>query len=241
LDRHLRALGEDRRRIKAVIVADLLGHVGVTPELSLLCEEFGLKLIEDGAQALGSMTAGFQADVMTLSFNNNKIVTTTGGGAVLTNDAELAERVRHLATTAKKDHPHRYDYDAVGHNYRLPNVLAAIGVPQLARLEQIIARKHRLHQRYVAAFTNVSGFKLVSHGVSSNAWLNCVLVDPPHGNGTVRDMMLAALTRAGFGCRAMFTPMHMLEPYKGCPRQDDLGIAEEIFYRAVCLPSGVEP
>jgi perosamine synthetase len=241
LDRHLRILsGRERLSIKAVVTVDLFGQPSVTPELANLCEEFGLAVVEDAAQALGS-EIGRNARVATLSFNCNKIVTTTGGGAVLTSDPELAERVRHLATTARRPSEHHYDYDEVGHNYRLSNVLATLGLSQLGRLDEIKRKKHALAVRYSAALRRVAGYKFVEHPANSNAWLNCVLVDPPHDDGAIRDDALEALSKAGLGCRALFTPLHMVEPYKHCPRQRDLGIAEDLFYRAVCLPSGVEP
>lgn len=240
LDRYLRSLATPGS-VKAVVAVDLLGQPCVTPELRILCDEFGLALIEDAAQALGSVGAGRFARLAILSFNNNKIVTTTGGGAVLAQDYRLAEKVRHLATTARLPSPYHYDYDEVGFNYRLPNLLAAIGVPQLDRIDRTVAKKRALSWRYEEALRRAEGFKFVSHPTTSNAWLNCVLVDPPHNKGLARDFLLEQLTTAGLGCRAMFTPLHMVEPYSGYPRQRDLGIAEDIFYRAVCLPSGVDP
>lgn len=240
LDRHLRTLAS-LATIKAVIAVDMLGHPCVTPELKVLCDTFGLALVEDGAQALGSIGMGSMATISTLSFNNNKIVTTTGGGAVLTKDEALAARVRHLATTARVTRPFLYEYDDVGFNYRLSNLLASMALPQLDRLEQTIGKKHGLTARYARAFSETPGLTFVSQPSTANGWLNAVLVEPPHEKGAVRLKVMGALQEKGINCRALFTPLHMVGPYTKCPRQPNLEMAEELFHRAICLPSGVDP
>jgi perosamine synthetase len=242
LDRHLRSLPSiTLAKIKAVMVVDLLGHPCVTPELRELCDAFHFALVEDGAAALGAVGLGRWADVATLSFNNNKIVTTTGGGAVLTADEGLARRVRHLATTARVERPFLYEYDDIGFNYRLSNLLAAMALPQLDRLESTVGKKHGLAARYSRAFSGLPDFTFVEQPSAGNAWLNAVLVDPPHEKGARRDAVMKGLAARKIGCRALFTPLHMVGPYKDCPRQPNLETAEELFYRAVCLPSGVDP
>lgn len=242
LDRYLRSLpAETRRRIKALIAVDLLGQPCVDGHLKVLCDEFGIAIVEDAAQALGSVGIGRYAKIATLSFNNNKIVTTTGGGAVLTRDAGVAARARHMSTTAKKPSEHHYDYDGVGHNYRLPNVLCSLGVAQLPRLEARVGRKMALHTRYAMEASLVRGASIVRHSPASNCWLNVVLLEPTVDAAQRRDAALKALSSAGIGCRALFTPLHMVEPYEGFPRMPNLGVAEDMFNRAICLPSGVEP
>jgi perosamine synthetase len=242
LDRHLRGLpAAARGKVKALVAVDLLGQPSVDGHLKVLCDEFGIAIVEDAAQALGSVGIGRFAKVATLSFNNNKIITTTSGGAVLTHDAELAARARHMSTTSKKPHEHHYDYDGVGHNYRLSNVLCSLGVAQLDRLEARVCRKMALHARYAAVAGMVPGATIVRHASGSNCWLNAVLLEPSRDAAKRRDAALGALTAAGIGCRAMFTPLHMVEPYEGFPRMPNLEVAEDIFNRAICLPSGVEP
>jgi perosamine synthetase len=242
LDRHLRSLPLGTlRTVKAVMAVDLLGHPSVTPELRQLCDAFQFALVEDAAAALGTVGLGRWSTVATLSFNNNKVVTTTGGGAVLTADAGIAERVRHLATTARVERPFLYEYDDVGFNYRLSNLLAAMALPQLDRLESTVGKKHGLAARYSRAFSGLPGFTFVEQPSAGNAWLNAVLVDPPHEKGARRDAVMKGLAARKISCRALFTPLHMVGPYKDCPRQPNLEMAEELFYRAICLPSGVDP
>lgn len=242
LDRYLRSLpAETRQRIKALIAVDLLGQPCVDGHLKVLCDEFGIAIVEDAAQALGSVGIGRFSKIVTLSFNNNKIVTTTAGGAVLTRDAEVAARARHMSRTSKKPSEHHYDYDGVGRNYRLSNVLSSLGVAQLPRLEGRVGRKMALHNRYAIEASTVRGATVVHQSPASNCWLNAVLLEPTIDAAQRRDAAMKALSSAGFGCRALFTPLHMVEPYEGFPRMPNLGVAEDIFNRAICLPSGVEP
>lgn len=242
LDRHLRGLpAGELATIRALVAVDLFGQPCVTAELRTLCDGFGIALVEDAAQALGAVDMGRLARVATLSFNNNKIVTTTGGGAVLAASWEVANRVRHLATTARVERPFLYEYDDVGYNYRLSNLLAAMALPQLDRLERTVGKKHALAGRYHRALAGRDGFSFVEQAAQGNAWLNAVLVDPPHDKGAPRDAVLRALAEHGMNARAIFTPLHMLEPYRAYPRQPNLDVAEDLFYRTVCLPSGVDP
>ncbi len=153
----------------------------------------------------------------------------------------LVQRVRHLATTARVPRPFLYEYDDVGFNYRLSNLLAAMALPQLDRLERTIGKKHGLSARYARAFKGRPGFTFVAQPSASNAWLNAVLIDPPHEMGRLRGEMMNALASKGVTCRALFTPLHMVGPYTDCPRQPNLDAAEDLFYRAICLRSGVDP
>lgn len=189
--------------------------------------------IEDAAEALGSKAGdeacGSFGAISILSFNNNKIVTTGGGGMVLTDDEGLATRIRHLATTAKKPSPWFFEHDAVGFNYRMPNICAALGLGQMRRLEETVARKRALHERYRNALPVPMWEE--PPGCRANFWLNAITVKD-------RDATLRALTEVGISCRALFTPLHLQEPYRDCPRDEDLSAAEELFAHTVCLPSG---
>ncbi|MBU4041053.1 MAG: DegT/DnrJ/EryC1/StrS family aminotransferase, partial [Alphaproteobacteria bacterium] len=169
-----------------------------------------------------------------LSFNGNKIVTTGGGGAILTNDPALAVRAKHLTTTAKQPHAWAFDHDEVAYNYRLPNLNAALGCAQLERLEDMIARKRMLAARYLDAFAGVEGVRSLVEpaGSRSNAWLNGVVLD----DAAQRDPSLEALAAAGLTGRPLWTLMHRLPMYAACPRAP-LPVAEALEARVITLPS----
>lgn len=201
----------------------------------------GYSLIEDAAQALGSVERGKPCgsfgDVSILSFNNNKIVTTGGGGMVLTDRDDIAERVRFLATTAKVPSPHHYVHSEVGFNYRMPNACAALGLVMLSKLDRTLDLKARLHEAYRTEFSDMPGVTLIEapEGVIWNHWLNAIEV--PAGQ---RDATLQALTAAGYECRALYTPLPQLEPYKQFARGLTFPEADRRFDVTICLPSGPE-
>lgn len=221
------------RKISAMIAVDLLGIPASWHELQKLCQEFGLTLIEDAAQAIGAHTNGRQCGsfglVAIMSFNNNKLVTTGGGGAVLTNDEWIASEAHNLANTCRVDHPWLVSHDGVGFNFRMNSMSAAIGVSQLQKLPRTLEFKTKLFEKYkkVAPMLEVEWLGTPNH------WLPTVLVD----NKEQRDELLSELHQNGIKARAMFTPLH-LQPYKQSPRQENLAQAEDLFNRAVCLPAG---
>lgn len=179
--------------------------------------------IEDAAPALGSIGAGRQGQVGVFSFNGNKICTSGGGGAVVTDDQSLAEQIRHLANVAKSS---ATEHDQIGFNYRMPNYNAALGLAQLERLPEFLERKALLANRYERAF----GELFWKPPAGSNNWLNAILVDN-------RDEVVTALNEAGLESRALHAPLHTLPMYKDCPR-GDMTRTMEIWNRCVCLPSG---
>jgi perosamine synthetase len=197
-------------------------------------------LIEDAAESLGSSYRGRHTGnvgrVSALSFNGNKVVTTGGGGAVLTNDATLGRRAKHLTTTARTPHRWNFLHDEVGYNYRLPNLNAALGCAQLERLPSMVDRKRRLAARYDAAFSAVEGVSFLREpaGTSSNYWLNAIVLDARQE--AQRDDLLAALNDANFMSRPVWTLMHKLPMYAACPRSD-LTLAEQMQARVINLPS----
>ncbi|HEX7958900.1 MAG TPA: DegT/DnrJ/EryC1/StrS family aminotransferase [Terriglobales bacterium] len=200
------------------VTVDILGRVRP--------ERFGV-LVEDACQALGSKGAGRQGVLACFSFNGNKICTTGGGGAVVTDDAHAAARVRHLATQAK-DPSDRMSHDAIGFNYRMPNLNAALGLAQLERLPEFLERKQRLADRYERAL----GELFWKPPAGSNNWLNAIRV--PKGE---RDNVLKALNDAGYESRSLHTPLHLLPIYAGFPRED-MSRTEAMWNTTVCLPSG---
>lgn len=230
-------------RIKAVIAMHTFGHpVDLDPLISV-CEKYKLELIEDAAESIGSFYKGKHTGnfgkIATLSFNGNKVVTTGGGGAILTNDPSLAKLAKHLTTTAKVPHPWEYDHDQVGYNYRLPNLNAALGCAQLEQLPSFIGRKRALANRYAEVFNNINGikFKREQSFAKSNYWLNALLLDSDYEDR--RDHLLQALNDAGFGSRPLWKPMHTLPMYQACPRMD-LSVAESLNRRVINIPSGVQ-
>jgi perosamine synthetase len=229
------------RRIKAVLPMHSFGHPVDMEPLSAVAAEFGLFVIEDAAESLGSRykgrPTGAWARLAAFSFNGNKIVTTGGGGAITTDDAELARAARHLATTAKLPHPWAFIHDQVGYNYRMPNLNAALGCAQLEQLPDLIAAKRVLAERYRRALSDVPGvsFLLEPPFARSNYWLNALILDEAHAGE--RDALLHRCNAEGLSVRPVWTLMHHLPMYAHCPRMD-LTVAESVERRLVNLPSG---
>lgn len=229
--------------IRALVVMHVFGHPADLDALTEVARRWRLVLVEDAAESLGSTYHGRHTGnvgrVAALSFNGNKVVTTGGGGAVLTNDAELGRRAKHLTTTARIPHRWNFLHDEVGYNYRLPNLNAALGCAQLEQLPSLVERKRRLAARYREALALVGGarFLVEPPGTSSNYWLNAIVLDPMHVDQ--RDALLGALNDAGYVSRPLWTLMHRLPMYAGCPRAD-LEVAEQMETRVVNVPSSAK-
>jgi perosamine synthetase len=227
-------------RIAALVAMHVFGHPCDLDALTELAVRWHLVLVEDAAESLGSSYkgrhTGFAGRVSALSFNGNKIVTTGGGGAVLTGDAELGARAKHLTTTARVAHRWNFLHDEVGFNYRMPNLNAALGCAQLEQLDGFIERKRRLAGRYEAALASVDGVQFLREppGTRSNFWLNALVLAPSHA--AHRDALLAALNDAGLMSRPIWTLMHKLPMYSRCPRMA-LPVAESLEARVINLPS----
>jgi perosamine synthetase len=250
LDRHLGEIAERQgdalvnrltgRRLAAILPMHVFGHPVDLDALGEVSARWGLPVVEDAAEALGSAYKGRPIGggglLSTLSFNGNKIVTTGGGGAILTNDEALGRRAKHLTTTAKLPHRWRFDHDEIGFNYRLPNLNAALGVAQLERLPAFLEAKRRLAERYLQAFAGLPGASVVAEpeGTVSNYWLDTLRLDRP--DAALRDALLEATNDAGYLTRPVWTPMHELAVYAGCPRMD-LSVAEALEASLVNLPS----
>ncbi|MGW8958146.1 LegC family aminotransferase [Paenibacillus sp. NPDC055715] len=230
------------RRIKALVVMHTFGHPADMEALTALCEAFSLDLIEDAAQALGSYYKGQHVGgfgrISAISFNGNKIVTTGGGGAVLTNDESLALWVRHITTTAKMPHPWAYEHDQLGYNYRMPNLNAALGCAQLEQLPDFIARKRKLALAYKAAFSTVSGVKMHTEPdyACSNYWLNALLLQ--EADREARDEILKKNHEQRLMTRPCWNLLHKLRVYTNSPRMD-LSMSEQLEHRIINLPSSV--
>lgn len=226
--------------IRAIVPMHVFGHPVDMDALLMLADAWGLVVVEDAAESLGSKyhgrPCGGLGRVGALSFNGNKIVTTGGGGAIVTNDPVLARRARHLTTTAKLPHRWAFVHDEVGYNYRLPNINAALGCAQLEQLPLRLARKRRLAQRYLTAFDGLQEAAIFNEppGCESNYWLNTLLLAPDYAD--MRDELLDRLNEAGFQCRPTWHPMHMLDMHRDYPRAP-LPVTEGLAARIINLPS----
>ncbi len=227
-------------RIAAMVPVHVFGHPADMQALEEVAGEFALPIIEDAAEALGSSRHGRAAGSFGLagvfSFNGNKIITTGGGGMIVTDDDAFAARVRHLTTTAKIPHPWLYEHDEVGYNYRMPNINAAMGVAQLARLDHFLAAKRRLLARYEAVFSGIGEVRLMREpeGASSNYWLQALVLSPAAAER--RDALLEALNAAGYGCRPLWGLLPRQRPYRDAPRAD-LSVALDMERRIINIPS----
>lgn len=228
------------RVIRAMVPMHTFGHPADIEGALSVARDFHLALVEDAAESLGSTCHGRHTGTFglmgTLSFNGNKTITTGGGGAILTNDTELARHAKHLTTTAKLPHAWEYRHNEVGYNYRLPNINAALGCAQLEQLPAMLVAKRELFRRYQAAFAPVAGIKLVvePEQCQSNYWLQTLLLDAEQANQ--RDAILKATNDAGFMTRPAWVLMHELTPFKDCPHMD-LAVAQSLSQRLINIPS----
>jgi perosamine synthetase len=228
------------RPIRALLPMHTFGHPCEMAGLLHVAGEFGLALVEDAAESLGSTYQGQQTGTLgmlgILSFNGNKTITTGGGGALLTNDTVLARRAKHVTTTAKQPHRWAFEHDEIGFNYRMPNINAALGCAQLEQLPGFLASKRRLYERYCAVFAGIPEVSLVAEpaGCESNYWLQAILLgDPVAGQ---RDEVLSSTNAAGLMTRPVWNLMHRLTPYRDCPRAP-LPVAEYLEQRLINIPS----
>jgi perosamine synthetase len=229
------------RRLSAVVPMHAFGHPADLDGLIGVANDFGLPLVEDAAESLGSLYHGQHTGTFgkfgALSFNGNKIITTGGGGAILTQDPELARQAKHLTTTAKIPHRWEFFHDEVAWNYRLPNLNAALGCAQLERLEGFLSSKRLLAARYQEAFKGDPEirFALEPQGCRSNYWLNTIILREP--SISVRDQLLEASNKAGFMTRPAWTLLNTLPMYSGSPAAP-LTEAERLVASIINLPSG---
>jgi perosamine synthetase len=228
------------RQISAVIPMHTFGHPCDMDGLLAIARDFQLILVEDAAESLGSFYYGKHTGTMgmlgVLSFNGNKIITTGGGGAILTNDVYLADYAKHLTTTAKIPHRWTYTHDAIGYNFRMPNINAALGCAQLEQLPNFIASKRKLTSVYVDTFSSINDVKLMVEpkGCLSNYWLQTLILSESFTNKI--DRVLKATNDDGLMTRPAWTLISTLEPYKNCP-QAPLHTAKLLASQIVNLPS----
>lgn len=228
------------RPIRALVVMHTFGHPADLDRLLEVCREYRLELIEDAAESLGSYYKGIHTGnfgkLAALSFNGNKIVTTGGGGAVLTNDEALYRYAKHIAATAKLPHRWAFLHDEVGYNYRMPNLNAALGCAQMEQLEKFLCCKRALAEVYRQVFDGIQGVRFFTEPdyARSNYWLNVLLLDEE--NEELRDILLAETNDRGILTRPAWTLMSRLPMFRDCP-QMDLSAAESLERRIINIPS----
>ncbi|MEM7285155.1 MAG: aminotransferase class I/II-fold pyridoxal phosphate-dependent enzyme [Actinomycetota bacterium] len=241
VDATLARLAAEGRRAKAVIAVDIYGQLADHHRLQMICDRHRVTLVADAAQSLGSRRAGALGGshgmAAALSFNGNKVITTGGGGALVTDDEAVAERARSLATQSRLPVPH-FEHNEPGFNYRMSNLLAAVGRGQLERLPSILARLAEINARYIEALDPIPGldFMPVPDGSAPNGWLTVMLIDPAVAGCPPEDLRLA-LESHDIEARAAFKPMHQ-QPLFRTAEAVCTGVADRVYEHGLCLPSG---
>jgi dTDP-4-amino-4,6-dideoxygalactose transaminase len=223
---------------RAAVVVDLYGQCADFDTIAPQLDELGIDLVEDAAEALGATykgrPAGTLGEMGVFSFNGNKIITTSGGGMFVAPTTEVADRVRYLATQARQPAAH-YEHTEVGFNYRLSNLLAALGRAQLERLPEMSKRRVAINDHYRSRLGDIGGleFMPIAPWGGWNGWLTCVSFDDP----VVRDLVETALSAADIESRPLWKPMHLQPAFKDCRTHVD-GTSQILFDHGLCLPSG---
>lgn len=242
LEKALTTLASEGARIGALIPVDLLGKIAAPQQILKLAEQQSVPVLWDAAESLGARIpegpAGSFGAAAAISFNGNKIMTTSGGGMLVTDDADLATHARYLATQARQPVAH-YEHTEIGYNYRLSNLLSALGRAQLGRLDEMIARRRALRQQYRDFFADVAGvdvFGSPEEDAQDNCWLTSIVVDPAVAGWTARELS-EWLAGADIESRPLWKPMHA-QPVFASARAFTSGASAQLFERGLTLPSG---
>ncbi len=245
---------------KAIIVVHLYGMPAKIKEIAEVGEKYGIPIIEDAAEALGSQVMGQKCGsfgkLNILSFNGNKIITTSGGGALLSDDEHLIQKARFLSTQARDEAPH-YQHSHIGYNYRMSNVVAGIGRGQMKVLDKRVAQRRAIHNRYFEALGKT--WLNIKHGNSdfefqsasptglyfltepqdyfSNRWLTTIIVNPDETGGITREDIRLALAAENIEARPLWKPMHLQPVFENYPSYEN-GLSSWLFENGLCLPSG---
>ncbi|WP_295677863.1 aminotransferase class I/II-fold pyridoxal phosphate-dependent enzyme [uncultured Empedobacter sp.] len=230
------------KKPKAVIVVHLYGMPALMDEITAICSKYEIPLIEDSAEALGSTyknkKCGTFGDFAILSFNGNKIITTSGGGALVGPTKETKEKTIFLSTQARDNAPH-YQHSEIGYNYRLSNICAGIGRGQMEVLSDRIQQRRAINDFYKDVFSNIDAVNLFSEASSdffSNHWLSSITIDKKVSTRTNQELM-AAFTEENIETRPLWKPMHLQPVFNDCPYYGET-VSEELFTAGLCLPSG---
>lgn len=244
---HLERAIKDRlsqgKKPKAIIVVHLYGMPANMAEIKAISVKYEIPIVEDAAEALGSeykhQHCGTLGDISILSFNGNKIITTSGGGALVSHNEEYIKTARFLATQARDAAPH-YQHTHIGYNYRMSNVVAGIGRGQMLVLQDRVKQRRENNQFYREQLEGLEGISFQTEPSSdyfSNYWLTSILVDPQKMNGITREKLYEILNDANIESRPLWKPMHLQPVFKDYPFFGD-GTSEQLFKNGLCLPSG---
>ena len=231
------------KKPKAIIAVHLYGMPYKIEEIRAVADNYGIPILEDSAEALGSSYKGQKCgtfgDIGVLSFNGNKIITTSGGGAIVTKTAAQKDKAIFYATQARDAAPH-YQHSEIGYNYRMSNICAGIGRGQMEVLDQHVALRRAMHDFYVALFKGLNGvtvFTAPNADYFSNHWLSAILIDPIKTNGITRETLRLAFEAANIESRPLWKPMHLQPVFEKYPYYGGK-VAETLFENGLCLPSG---
>ncbi|MFY0741937.1 aminotransferase class I/II-fold pyridoxal phosphate-dependent enzyme [Solibacillus silvestris] len=229
---------------KAVIIVNLYGQSARMDELVELCDKFGVPIVEDAAESLGSTYRGKASGSFgkfgVYSFNGNKIITTSGGGMLVSNNEELIDRSRYLATQARDAAKH-YQHSVIGYNYRMSNIVAGIGRGQLKVIEERVAQKRAIFERYAEEFISIEGLKMMPEleDTFSNRWLSVMTIDPAKISVTPYEL-IDALNAENIEARPVWKPLHLQPVFDGSnfyPHEENDIVSERLFATGICLPS----
>jgi dTDP-4-amino-4,6-dideoxygalactose transaminase len=230
------------KQIKAIIPVHLYGMPAKLDEIMEIAGRYSITVIEDAAEALGSRYRGKPLGSFgrmgILSFNGNKLITTSGGGAMISNDSELIEKARFLATQARDQAPH-YQHSEIGYNYRLSNILAGIGRGQMEVVDEWIRLRRKNFDFYYSHLSSLPGIEFIQEpGESyfSNRWLTTILIDPEKA-GVSKEVVRDQLEKENIETRFLWKPMHLQPVFRECPACVN-GVSERLFNTGLCLPSG---
>ncbi len=231
------------RKPKAIIAVHLYGMPFKVDEIRTIANKYEIPIIEDSAEALGSAFKGQKCgtfgDISILSFNGNKIITTSGGGAIVTKNELLKNEAVFLATQARDNAPH-YQHSKIGYNYRLSNICAGIGRGQMEILDSHIEKRREMHQFYKNVFVDQEGITIFSEpneDYYSNHWLSAIIINSEKNNGKSREDLRLQLEKENIESRPLWKPMHLQPVFKNAPYYGG-SVSEELFNNGLCLPSG---
>ena len=231
------------KKPKAIIGVHLYGMPFKVDEIKALAQQYEIPLIEDSAEALGSSYKGKKCgafgDIGILSFNGNKIITTSGGGALVAPNKEIKEKAVFFATQSRDQAPH-YQHSEIGYNYRLSNICAGIGRGQMEVLDDHISLRRKMHDFYVDYFENIDGvtvFQEPNGNYYSNHWLSAILIDATKTNGKTRENLRLALEKENIESRPLWKPMHLQPVFQEYPYYGEK-VSQQLFEDGLCLPSG---
>lgn len=231
------------KKPKAIIAVHLYGMPYKVDEIHAVAKKYDIPILEDSAEALGShyknQRCGTFGEIGVLSFNGNKIITTSGGGAIVTKNQEAKDKVVFLSTQARDNAPH-YQHSEVGYNYRMSNICAGIGRGQMEILDKHVALRRKMHDFYADYFKDIDGVTVLSEpneDYFSNHWLSAIVIDPSKNNGKTREGLRLALEQENIESRPLWKPMHLQPVFEKYPYYGK-DVSEKLFDNGLCLPSG---